>query len=414
MGLAFRDTRTGRTVNLGPARAPITMYVCGPTVYGPTHVGHGRTYLYFDLVRRYFAETGTPVLHLMNITDVEDKIDQRARELRISPIALARREERRFFADVDALKILRPTYTPRASDFVGAMVRQARRLERTGRVHRLGDAWFYRPPRSTLRRNFSIARELGRHLVREAPDAPIPPLDLREFLVWRHQEPPRPSWMSPWGPGAPGWHLECYAMADRLLGVPVDLQGGGQDLIFPHHYAQNEISFALSHGPFARGFLHTGFVLRNGHKMSKSVGNLVDLGASIERWGPDALRWYLLGSPRPRPINWEDRDVRRAREEFRRVRSAFSASMEPGTGGTISARRVVALAHRVERAIGHELGSERAFRHMKEFAQRIDRTARGKIASGERAQAGWAYRRMETLTGLDLIGPERRRPSGRR
>ncbi|MCL4308819.1 MAG: class I tRNA ligase family protein [Candidatus Thermoplasmatota archaeon] len=415
MGLAFRDTRTGRTVDLGSRRAPVTMYVCGPTVYAPSHVGHGRTYLYFDLVRRYFAETGVPVLHLMNITDVEDKINVRARELRTSPVALARREERRFFRDLDALGVLRPTYAPRASDFVGEMVRYARRLERTGRVHRLGDSWFYRPPASTLRRNFAIAQELGRHQVREAPDAPIPPLDLREFVVWRRQLPPRPSWMSPWGPGVPGWHLECYSMAAHHLRVPVDLQGGGQDLIFPHHYAQNEIAFALTHGPFARGFLHTGFVLRNGHKMSKSVGNLVDLGPSIERWGPDALRWYLLGTPRQRPINWDDRQVRRAREEFRRVRDTFSASMEGGAGGTVSARCVVSLACGVERAIGHELGAERAFRQMREFAEAIARTARGRIVSGERQAAGWAYRRIEALTGLDLIGPEQqRRSSGRR
>ncbi len=406
MGLAFRDTRTGRTVNLGSTGAPVTMYVCGPTVYAPAHVGHGRTYLYFDLVRRYFAETGVPVLHLMNITDVEDKVDQRARELRTSPVRLARREELRFFTDLDSLGVLRPTYAPRASDFVGEMVRYARRLEKTGRVHRLGDSWFYRPPASTLNRNFAVAKELGRHQVREAPGAPVSPLDLREFLVWRRQTPPRPSWMSPWGPGVPGWHLECYAMAAHYLGIPVGLQGGGQDLIFPHHYAQNEIAFALAHRPFARGFLHTGFVLSNGSKMSKSVGNLVGLGPAIRRWGASALRWYLLGTPRHRPLNWDERDVRRAKESFGRVRAAFSGSLRLGTGGVVRAREVVALARDVERAIGRGLGAERAFGRMAEFAERIERSGRGCIVAGDRQKAGWAYRRVEALTGLDLIGPE--------
>ena len=410
MPISYRDTRTERTTRLGIGRRPVTMYVCGPTVYAPAHVGHGRTYLYFDLVRRYFAATGVPVRHAMNITDVEDKITHRARALRIPPMVLSRREERRFFADLDALGVLRPTYAPRASDFVADMVRFARRLDRTGRVHRVGDAWFYRPPENTRRRNFAVATELERHRVREDPEVAVPPLDLREFTVWRRQEPPAPSWMSPWGPGVPGWHLECYAMAERYLGVPADLQGGGQDLIFPHHYAQNEIAFALRGSPFARGFLHTGFVLKDGKKLSKSTGNLVDLGPAVRRWGPSALRWYLLGTPRTRPVNWETAAMARAARELASVRRTLQRSVAAGAGGSVRAERFRRLAAGVEADLAVELGADRALGRIHRFAQALDRAAASRAQRGDRPAAALALRRIEALTGLRLLTNERRHP----
>ncbi|MGI0140689.1 MAG: class I tRNA ligase family protein [Thermoplasmata archaeon] len=403
MALTYRDTRTDRVMHLGRRGRSISMYVCGPTVYAPAHVGHARTYLYFDLVRRYFAATGVGVRHLMNITDVEDKIDQRARQLHLRPEVLSLREERRFFSDLDRLRVLRPTVAPRASDFVHDMIGFARRLERTGRVHRVGESWFYRPPDSTARRNFRVARELDRHRVAEPRIGSRPVLDLREFLVWKRQDPPRRSWRSPWGAGVPGWHLECYAMAERYFGVPIDLQGGGPDLVFPHHYAQNEIAFALRGTPFARGFLHTGFVLRDGSKMSKSVGNLVELGPALDRWGPSALRWYLLSTPRRRTVDWHDRDASESRSQFDRVRRSVRSIVAPGASGSLRAREVERLGLSMQQAIALELGAERAFALLRRFAERAEGAANGRIARGERTRANLAFRRIEALTGLELL-----------
>lgn len=402
MAFRYRDTLTGRSVTLGAAGRALTLYICGPTVYAPSHVGHARTYLYFDMVRRYLADASMPVRHVMNITDVEDKIDQRARELRMSPLALARREERRFFQDLAQLNILPPTRAPRASEFVPAMVRVARQLERTGRVQPLGEGWFYRPPRRPGHSNFSVARELDRHIVpeRQGPDGPQ--LDPRAFLVWRRQEPPRLSFDSPWGPGVPGWHLECYAMAGRYLGVPVDLQGGGQDLIFPHHYAQNEVALALQHRPFARGFLHTGFVLRNGTKMSKSIGNLVDLGTALRRFGPSPIRWYLLSAPRSDPIDWDPRAVRRARTEFGEVLETVHDLVAPGVG-TSSSSEVGRLAASMRDDIGTDLGVERAFRRLAAWSRTVAGRAQPRLRKGERGAARRAIQRVERLTGLPLL-----------
>ena len=378
------------------------MYVCGPTVYAPAHVGHARTYLYFDLIRRYFADAHVPVRHLLNITDVEDKIDQRAQELHTHPLTLARREERRFFSDLARLNVLPPTYAPRASEFVGGMVRVARKLERTGRVRPIGNGWFFRPPKRRGHGNFVVAREIDRHMVFETNGALGPRLDPRDFLVWRRQRSPRLSFQSPWGPGVPGWHLECYAMAERYLGVPVDLQGGGADLVFPHHYAQNEVSLALTGRPFARGFLHTGFVLLGGRKMSKSVGNLVDLSDALTDLGASPLRWFLLSAPRSSPIEWTTQAVQRARQEFLRVRATLATTLAPGIGSGRAAD-LEELANAMRRDIADDLRAHRAFRRLAAWADRARRAAQPRLRRGERGHARRAVGQVERLTGLELL-----------
>ncbi len=408
MTFRYRDTLSGRSIPLRARGRPLTMYVCGPTVYAPAHVGHGRTYLYFDMVRRYLADGHVPVRHLMNITDVEDKIDQRARELRMAPLALARREEIRFFKDLGRLNVLPPTYAPRASDFVASMVRYASRLDRTGRVQPLDNGWFFHPLKRRGHANFSVARELDRHVVREPPDADGPRLDPRDFLVWRRQDPPRLSFQSPWGPGVPGWHLECYAMAARHLGIPVDLQGGGKDLIFPHHFAQNEIALTLLGRPFARGFLHTGFVLRNGTKMSKSVGNLVDLAAALDEFGASAVRWYLMGAPRSTSIDWQPRAVGQARRTFEEVRTTVRDLIEPGVGN-VPARELEALADSMRSAIEDDLGADRAFQRLEGWSRRTARRSQARLQRGERTRALRAIGRIERLTGLAFLPPRRAR-----
>ncbi len=198
-----------------------------PTVYDGAHVGHARTYLFFDLVRRHFEAENIAVRHVMNVTNFEDKIDARAAELQLSWRSLALREEAGFLRDLRALRILAPHSAPseclRPADDRG---RSAAR--ETGRVHRQGDEWLYTPPRPTSGGNFATAADLAAHAVHESGH-PFPLGDgaAGEFLVWKLQEAPRPSWPGPWGRGTPGWHLECYAMANQLIGLPVDVHGGG-------------------------------------------------------------------------------------------------------------------------------------------------------------------------------------------
>ncbi|HXW66324.1 MAG TPA: class I tRNA ligase family protein [Thermoplasmata archaeon] len=405
MELRLPDTLTGRRrpVPHLPGRG-VTLYVCGPTVYDRAHVGHARTYLYFDIARRFLEAEGLRVRHVMNITDFEDKIDARARELGMSWRALAGREERRFLRDLRALGIRLPGRCPRASAFVPQMIRVGRQLERTGRVRAEGDEQIYSPPPRPPGTNFSTDRQLASHAVAE-PGHPFPSTGagVGEFMIWRRQGPPKPSWPSPWGRGVPGWHLECYAMAQRYLGLPVDLHGGAIDLIYPHHYAENEIALALRGTRFSRVFLHTGFVLLDGAKMSKSVGNLVPLRTALDQVGPGPLRWYLLGTPLSKRLAWDPRALARAQAEFRTVRRAvrsFVRAVPSGRGRSASVR---ALSEGIRRDLASGLAVERAYDRLRRWAARRPRGAGGRAAPGERSAARAALLDIQERTGLPLL-----------
>lgn len=399
----FRDSLTGQDRRItSPRGRPVGLYVCGPTVYDAAHVGHGRTYLYFDVIRRYLHLAKAKVRHVMNITDFEDKITQRAQQIGLPWEVLARREEQRFHSDLAALGAFPADIVPRASEFVPQMIEIVRALERTGRVTRRGDEWYFDPPPEHRDRNFPVGTDLARHAVPE-PGHPFPTDGIgRAFMVWKRQEPPAPSWPSPWGPGAPGWHLECYAMAHEYLGIPVDIHGGGVDLVFPHHYSENEIALTLENTPFSRGFLHTGFVLENGRKMSKSVGNLVTLRSALESVGPAALRWYLLELPYNERLEWSSTDMTRSAEEFEQVRERVVGSLRPGSGGSLSLARLAALREGMCRDIGEGLHVDRAFDRLRQYSRVLGRAPHDRFARGDRASARDEYRTIECLTGLGL------------
>jgi cysteinyl-tRNA synthetase len=404
MVLQVRDSLSGLVRTVRPrAGAPLTLYVCGPTVYDAAHVGHARTYLRFDLLRRRLRFDRVPVRHIMNITDVEDKITARAMATGLPWRELARREETRFKADLRALRLLPADRTPRASAYVGRMAEVARSLERTGRVRRTSEGWMYSPDPAHAAQNFPVGEELERHSVPE-PDHPFP-LErggAEEFLLWKPQVAPNPSFPSPWGRGVPGWHLECYTMAHDLLGIPVDLHGGGLDLVFPHHFAENEVALTLDGTPFSRTFIHTAFVTQGGVKMSKSIGNLVPLSAALDAVGADALRWYLLTPPASLRLPWSDGAAVAAKEELGRVRRALRASLALGGSGAVSAARFQRLARTVARNLGDGLRAHDALEEIREFARVLEGRPEARVAPGERRAARSALGDVESLLGIAL------------
>lgn len=400
----IRDTLSGKKVPVRPRPGrPLGLYVCGPTVYAPAHVGHARTYLYFDVMRRNFEADGVRVAHVMNITDFEEKIDRRAAALGLTWRALARREEAGFFRDLDMLGILRPTRRPRASSFIPRMIRVAARLAKTGRVERVGDTYYYYPPDRKREENFPVSAELAEHAVPE-PGHPFPARESRAgaFTVWQKQEPPLASWPGPWGRGMPGWHLECYAMATEYLGIPVDLHGGGLDLIYPHHHAENEIALALDRTPFSRAFLHTAFVLQNGAKMSKSIGNLVTLREALTDGGPGGLRWYLLRPPYSQRLPWSEEKYVAAIDEYQSVCRTLGVWLSGGGDGGVGAAEARGLAEGVGADLSDDLGTDRAIARILEFVGRIRRDPTGGIPSGDRPAARAALRGIEIRLGIPL------------
>jgi cysteinyl-tRNA synthetase len=405
MDLVVRDTLTGRFLPVRRRRGrPLALYVCGPTVYDAAHVGHARNYLFFDMARRFCEAENVPVRHVMNFTDFEDKIDARAEKLGVPWRGLARREERRFLRDLRALNLLAPHETPRATENVARMRAVAERLGATGRVRREGNEWIYTPPPRPPGTNFATASQLARHAVIE-PGHPFPerPQEAGEFMIWRLQEPPRPSWPSRWGPGFPGWHLECYAMASHLLGMPVDLHGGGPDLIYPHHFAENEVALTLDGTRFSRVFLHPKFLLIEGAKMSKSVGRLVPLRDALRDYGAGALRWYLLSKGPDHPLKWEPREARAAAKEYAIVRATVRRWLGRGPGGRGSAASVRRLSEEVRRALAKGLATDRAFGHLRAWAATVRDRPEAACAPRDRARARREFRAIERRTGLGLL-----------
>ncbi len=373
-------------------------------MYDGAHVGHARTYLYFDLLRRYWRDRGVRVRHVMNLTDFEDKITARAEVLGLSWRALARREEQGFFADFRRLETLPPHVTPRASGSVPEMVRWAKALARRGTTFWEGNELFLQPDPALDTENFPVGADFARHAVLEV-DRPEPQADptAHRFLLWRRQSPPAASWPSPWGPGAPGWHVECYALARRYLSVPVDVHGGGLDLIFPHHYAENAIALTLDRRPFARRFLHTGFVTQAGQKMSKSRGNLARLAGALDDLGPGAVRWYLLRPPYNQRLEWEPAAAEEAAVSFALLQRRVRGSLPRGRGGSLPPRRLERLARGIVGALENGFGVDRAFGALRAWSEFLGEARDPVFARGSLREVRRRYGRIEALLGLRLM-----------
>jgi L-cysteine:1D-myo-inositol 2-amino-2-deoxy-alpha-D-glucopyranoside ligase len=291
------DERTGalRDVELRPRMG---VYVCGITPYDSAHVGHAFTYVHFDVLVRYLRHLGPDVVHVQNVTDVDDDILRVSREREEDFLELAEREVARFGRDMAALGVVPPTHSPRATQYVPAMIEEVSALLQAGYGYERGGNVYFPVAAdpgygrlSTLDRQtmLALAAERGGHPEDPRKDDPL------DFVLWQRSAPGEPWWDSPWGPGRPGWHIECSTMARRLIGVPVDVHGGGTDLIFPHHESELSQAEGIPGGaPFVLQWMHTGEVALEGTKMSKSLGNLVFVHELFERFDGRTIREYLL------------------------------------------------------------------------------------------------------------------------
>jgi cysteinyl-tRNA synthetase len=329
------DTAQGKVVPFqtrSPGKASI--YVCGPTVYGPAHVGHGRMTLVFDVLRRYLEWSGLEVTFVSNITDIDDQIINRAAAEAADVGEIAERYEEAWFRAMDAIGVKRPTEVPHATAYVEEMVAFIAGLIETGHAYETSDGVYFSPAAVEdygLLNHQSIdsLRAGARVEVVEEKRSPI------DFALWKKAKPGEPSWPAPWGDGRPGWHTECVVMSLDLLGEGFDLHGGAIDLIFPHHENERAQSVAARR-PFAGHWMHNGFVEVDGTKMSKSLGNFTNLLDLIESTDPRAYRLLVLRSHYRTPLevtkaNTDDAStaLRRLEGFFRRVATADVPAAAP-------------------------------------------------------------------------------------
>jgi cysteinyl-tRNA synthetase len=334
------DTAKGGVVPFEP-REPgkVSMYICGPTVYGPPHLGHGRFSLVFDVLRRYLVWTGLDVTYVSNITDIDDRIIQRAQREDRDWREITRRCEAVWYRAMDALAVQRPDHDPHATAYVEQMVALVGRLVERGAAYETSDGVYFQAERvddyGLLARQPLDSLKAGARV--EGSGEKRSPVD---FVLWKKAKPGEPHWPSPWGEGRPGWHTECVVMSLDILGEDFDLHGGGQDLAFPHH--ENERAQAVADGRrFARTWVHNGFVEVEGTKMSKSLGNVTNLVDLVEQYDARAYRLLVLRSHYRSPIDVTDDSLRDAEAALDRL-DAFArrvaavpglAGLDGGAGG---------------------------------------------------------------------------------
>lgn len=301
----------------------VLMYVCGVTPYDTTHLGHAATYLFFDTVKRYLEYRGFEVNYTQNVTDVDDSILQKAREVEKDWQALGDFWVKRLLEDLDALNVARPTHFVKASDSIAKIVEIVQKLiEKDSAYEKNGNVYFKIAefPNYGQLSKFNhdqmllISKERGAN-----PDDPNKkdPLD---FILWQKSLPDEPSWDSPWGKGRPGWHIECSAMINEYLGDQIDIHGGGRDLVFPHHeseIAQSETFTGVS--PFVKYWMHIGMVMYQGEKMSKSLGNLILVKDLLKKYSPNAIRWLLLSHHYRTPWEYSEEEMEEAERKVTEV-----------------------------------------------------------------------------------------------
>ena len=373
-----------------PACDRVKMYVCGITPYAPSHVGHALSSVVFDVLRRYLEFQGHAVHHVQNFTDVDDKIIARSAQEKVSYRELADRYIEEYTADLARLRVMPAHAYPLATESIPTMLEIIGQLVDKGYAYESGGDVYFRvggyDGYGKLSRRSIESMIAGARV--EALKGKEHPMD---FTLWKAAKPEEPSWKSPWGAGRPGWHIECSAIALDHLGKSLDIHGGGQDLVFPHH--ENEIAQSEAYTgtvPFARFWVHNGLVNMGEDKMSKSLGNLVRVSEALERHSVDALRLYFLSSHYRSPLNYSEEGLAAMERAVTRLRNAFREGPDAGEGDldpTPYEKNFIA-------AMDADLNTPQAMAALFDLAHEINR-AREKRQGVAHAQA-----RLRTLGGV--------------
>jgi len=394
-----------KTIEEGKVR----MYVCGPTVYDNAHVGHAMSALVFDVVRRYLQYSGYDVNFVMNFTDVDDKIINRAKTKGVDPFELAEGYIQDYKDHLDDLNILPATVNPRATEpkTMKQILTMIEGLIEKGYAYTVdGDAYF------RVHKDEDYGKLSGRKLDEMQAGARIAVGDIKEnaadFAIWKNAKEGEPAWETPWGSGRPGWHIECSAMCLHELGESIDIHGGGNDLIFPHH--ENEIaqSESFTGKPFARYWMHNGMLQLSGEKMSKSIGNLVTIQDFLADHEGDVMRMLVLNGNYRSPLAFTDESISAASNGIKRLKSGFRLAPAKSTGTDTEAltAKIASTREAFTQAMDDDINTAGALGHIFELVRTIN-SARDAGATDEQlSPAQDTLRELTSVLGLELIEKE--------
>ena len=321
MVLKITNTATGEKEEFKPQGDEVKMYVCGPTVYDDCHIGHARSYVSFDTIRRYLKFKGYHVKYVQNFTDIDDKIINRARENHEDPLALSRRYIERYFEDMHKLNIQDADVHPKCTDHIPEMITIIQGLIDKGFAYASGGSVYF----SILKAKDKFGTLCHQDIFDMLDGARVDPDEFKDypkdFALWKAAKPDEISWDSPWGKGRPGWHIECSAMSMKHLGKTLDVHGGGQDLVFPHHESSILQSECYTGQKFCNMWIHNAFILVNQEKMSKSLKNFFTIREILEKYEPQVIRFFLVYNHYRSPVDFGQEFLEEAKQGYGRLKN---------------------------------------------------------------------------------------------
>ncbi|MDD5289307.1 MAG: cysteine--tRNA ligase [Dehalococcoidales bacterium] len=387
------NTLSAQKEEFQPQGFEVKIYVCGVTPYAESHLGHAMNAVIFDTIRRYLVFRGYKVKYVQNITDVEDKIIDRANKLGIAPRELAEKFANRYFEDMASLNVLRPDIVPYATEEIPKMLEVITGLVDKGHAYPANGSVYFRvrsmPDYGKLSKRTLDSMMAGARI--EPGEEKEHPMD---FALWKAAKPGEPAWDSPWGKGRPGWHIECSAMSLKYLGETIDIHGGGQDLIFPHH--ENEIAQSecfTGKKPFARFWMHNGLFQLGEEKMSKSLGNIIGIKQVLEKHSADGFRLFILGSHYRNPLTLSEEAIEAAERGTERLAQALNNVPAPGA---VNAEKLDARSARQKfiEVMDDDFNSPQALAVLFDLAREINK------ASEKGQDAGEARQTLQELAGV--------------
>jgi cysteinyl-tRNA synthetase len=406
MGLQVYSTLSRSKEEFVPREGnQVRMYVCGPNVYGPCHVGHAMSYLVFDMVKRYLEYRGYQVIHAQNFTDIEDRIIETANSLGVSVAELAEKYIARFLQEMDALNVQRATYYPRATEVIPKIQEMVQGLIDKEHAYSVNGDVYFRissdPDYGKLTRQSTEAMRAGARVEVDARKE-----NELDFALWKAAKPSEPSWDSPWGKGRPGWHIECSAMAIQFLGEQIDIHGGGEDVIFPHH--EDEIAQSESYTgkePFVRYWLHNGLLRPSPdqEKMTRHLGNFISCQEALKKYNPDAIRLFILSSHYRSPVTWSEEGIAASDRGLERLRAALSPASAAGDSGgeDLLAAAETARSKFIE-VMDDDFNAARAIGHLFDLGRAINQARDAVVPASALATSQNVLRELAAVLGLTL------------
>jgi len=382
----------------------VRIYLCGVTVYDDAHIGHARTIIVFDVLRRFLESQKIPVEFVQNFTDVDDKIIERAQQEKISPLELAAKYTKNYFDDFDGLNVKRATIYPKATEHIEDMQNLISSLVDKKYAYVTKNGVYFSVSKFTEYGKLSKKKiddlvSGARVEIDEEKNNPI------DFALWKFSES-EPSWDSPWGKGRPGWHIECSAMSLKYLGENFEIHGGGRDLIFPHH--ENEIAQSESfiQNQFAKIWMHVGMITINGEKMSKSLGNVKSVNHVLDNWGPNIIRLFCLSGSYSKPIDYSEKLLKENITKLRQIESCYyELRLSEGAGEETTAEKLVKeCKEEFDSALNNDFNTPLALTAYYKLIREVDAiAAEEKITQTSAGIILPEFERMSEILGIQIL-----------